>query len=325
MSINPQMAERIKLESARWLTLKSEIQKVIVGQDLNIERILIGLLCNGHVLLEGVPGLAKTTLVKTMSRALGLAFSRIQFTPDLLPSDLIGTLIYNQKTGDFITKKGPVFTNILLADEINRSPAKVQSALLEAMQEHQVTIGDQTYKIDPPFLVLATQNPIDQEGTYHLPEAQVDRFMFKLFLTYPTPQEEKIILSRQNEMTEINTIFSTQEIIDAQDCVNNVYVDERITDYIISIVNATRNPAEYDIDAVNMITFGASPRATIALQKAAKALAFLKKRHFVIPEDVKALVHDVLRHRIIMSYEAEAENITSDIIIDKIVTTLQSP
>ena len=325
MSINPQMAERIKLESARWLTLKSEIQKVIVGQDLNIERILIGLLCNGHVLLEGVPGLAKTTLVKTMSRALGLAFSRIQFTPDLLPSDLIGTLIYNQKTGDFITKKGPVFTNILLADEINRSPAKVQSALLEAMQEHQVTIGDQTYKIDAPFLVLATQNPIDQEGTYHLPEAQVDRFMFKLFLTYPTPQEEKIILSRQNEMAEINTIFSTQEIIDAQDCVNNVYVDERITDYIISIVNATRNPAAYDIDAVNMITFGASPRATIALQKAAKALAFLRKRHFVIPEDVKALVHDVLRHRIIMSYEAEAENITSDIIIDKIVTTLQSP
>ena len=325
MSINPQMAERIKLESARWLTLKSEIQKVIVGQDLNIERILIGLLCNGHVLLEGVPGLAKTTLVKTMSRALGLAFSRIQFTPDLLPSDLIGTLIYNQKTGDFITKKGPVFTNILLADEINRSPAKVQSALLEAMQEHQVTIGDQTYKIDAPFLVLATQNPIDQEGTYHLPEAQVDRFMFKLFLTYPTPQEEKIILSRQNEMAEINTIFSTQEIIDAQDCVNNVYVDERITDYIISIVNATRNPAASDIDAVNMITVGASPRATIALQKAAKALAFLRKRHFVIPEDVKALVHDVLRHRIIMSYEAEAENITSDIIIDKIVTTLQSP
>jgi MoxR-like ATPase len=325
MSINPQMAERIKLESARWLTLKSEIQKIIVGQDLNIERILIGLLCNGHVLLEGVPGLAKTTLVKTMSRALGLAFSRIQFTPDLLPSDLIGTLIYNQKTGDFITKKGPVFTNILLADEINRSPAKVQSALLEAMQEHQVTIGDQTYKIDAPFLVLATQNPIDQEGTYHLPEAQVDRFMFKLFLTYPTPQEEKIILSRQNEMTEINTIFSTQEIIDAQECVNNIYVDERITDYIISIVNATRRPSEYDIDAVNMITFGASPRATIALQKAAKALAFLKKRHFVIPEDVKALVRDVLRHRIIMSYEAEAENITSDIIIDKIVTTLQSP
>ncbi|MBM3894690.1 AAA family ATPase [Candidatus Dependentiae bacterium] len=325
MSINPQIVERIKSEGARWQTLKTEIQKVVVGQDLNIERILIGLLCNGHVLLEGVPGLAKTTMVKTLSLALGLQFSRIQFTPDLLPSDLLGTLIYNQKTGEFITKKGPVFTNILLADEINRSPAKVQSALLEAMQEHQVTIGEQTFKIDSPFLVLATQNPIDQEGTYHLPEAQVDRFMFKLHLTYPTQQEEKLIVSRQNSTHAVQQVLSHQDILDAQACVKDIFVDERITDYIISIVHATRNPEAFGVDAKQAIAFGASPRATIALQKAAQALAFIKKRHFVIPEDVKALVHDTLRHRIIMSYEAEADSLTSDMMLDKIISTLQSP
>ena len=325
MSINPQTAERIKNESARWQSLKSEIQKVIVGQDFNIERVLIGLLCNGHILLEGVPGLAKTTLVKTLSKALGLQFGRVQFTPDLLPSDLLGTLIYNQKNGEFVTKKGPVFTNILLADEINRSPAKVQSALLEAMQEHQVTIGDTTFPIESPFLVLATQNPIDQEGTYHLPEAQVDRFMFKLLLTYPTPQEEKIILTRHMTEADVAQVLSTQDILDSQACVKEVYVDERITEYIISIVNATRDPEAYNVSASGMIAFGASPRATIALHKSAQALAFLKKRHFVIPEDVKALAHDVLRHRIIMSYEAEAEQITADMIIDKIISALRSP
>lgn len=326
MSINPQVAERIKQESARWQTLKLEIQKVIVGQDLIIERVLIGLLCNGHILLEGVPGLAKTTLVKTLSKALGLQFGRVQFTPDLLPSDLVGTLIYNQKTGEFVTRKGPIFTNILLADEINRSPAKVQSALLEAMQEHQVTIGDETYFIPSPFQVLATQNPIDQEGTYHLPEAQVDRFMFKLLLTYPTLQEEKLIVSRQHGMqTEVAQILGAQDILDGQACVKDVYVDERVTDYIIAIVQATRNPEEYDIQARNWITFGASPRATIAFHKAAQALAFLKKRHFVIPEDVKAVAHDVLRHRVIMSYEAEADQITSDVVIDKIIATIRSP
>lgn len=325
MSINPQTAERIKNESARWQTLKSEIQKVIVGQDFNIERVLIGLLCNGHILLEGVPGLAKTTLVKTLSKALGLQFGRVQFTPDLLPSDLLGTLIYNQKNGEFVTKKGPVFTNILLADEINRSPAKVQSALLEAMQEHQVTIGDTTFPIESPFLVLATQNPIDQEGTYHLPEAQVDRFMFKLLLTYPTPQEEKVILTRHATEADVTQVLSTQDILDSQTCVKEVYVDERITEYIISIVNATRDPEAHSVSASGMIAFGASPRATIALHRATQALAFLKKRHFVIPEDVKALAHDVLRHRIIMSYEAEAEQITADMIIDKIISTLRSP
>ena len=325
MSINPQTAERIKNESARWQNLKSEIQKVIVGQDLNIERVLVGLLCNGHILLEGVPGLAKTTLVKTISKALGLQFSRVQFTPDLLPSDLLGTLIYNQKTGEFSTKKGPVFTNILLADEINRSPAKVQSALLEAMQEHQVTIGDQSHPIAAPFLVLATQNPIDQEGTYHLPEAQVDRFMFKLLLTYPSAQEEKAIVMRQAQGQDVNQVLNHQDILDGQQCVQDVYVDERIVEYIIAIVGATRNPAQYEVDAAGMIAYGASPRASIALTLAAKALAFVKKRHFVIPEDVKALAHDVLRHRIIMSYEAEAEHVTADNVIDKILTTIQSP
>jgi len=325
MSINPQTAERIKNESARWQALKSEIQKVIVGQDLNIERVLVGLLCNGHILLEGVPGLAKTTLVKTISQALGLQFSRVQFTPDLLPSDLLGTLIYNQKTGDFITKKGPVFTNVLLADEINRSPAKVQSALLEAMQEHQVTIGDQSYPIASPFLVLATQNPIDQEGTYHLPEAQVDRFMFKLLLTYPTPAEEKTIVTRSAQDQTVNQVLSNQDILECQALAQQVYVDERIVDYIIAIVNATRNPAQYEVNAAEHIAYGASPRATLALHHAAQALAFLKKRHFVIPEDVKALAHDVLRHRIILSYEAEAERVTADNVIDKILTTIQSP
>lgn len=325
MSINPQTAERIKNESARWQALKSEIQKVIVGQDLNIERVLVGLLCNGHVLLEGVPGLAKTTLVKTISKALGLQFARVQFTPDLLPSDLLGTMIYNQKTGDFTTKRGPVFTNILLADEINRSPAKVQSALLEAMQEHQVTLGDQSYPIAAPFLVLATQNPIDQEGTYHLPEAQVDRFMFKLLLTYPTPQEEKAIVTRQAQSSDVQHVLTDQDILEGQRCVKEVYVDERIIEYIISIVTATRTPAAYNVDIAGFIAFGASPRATIALHHAAQALAFLKKRHFVIPEDIKALAHDVLRHRIIMSYEAEAEHVTADTVIDKILATIQSP
>jgi MoxR-like ATPase len=310
-----------------WQTLKTEIKKSIVGYDSIVERIFMGLLCDGHILLEGVPGLAKTTLIKSVAQAIGLEYNRIQFTPDLLPSDLIGTLIYNPKTQEFQTKKGPLFTNFILADEINRAPAKVQSALLEAMQERQVTIGNTTYPLGSPFLVLATQNPIEQEGTYHLPEAQVDRFMFKLIMTYPSKEEEKEIIGIVFEPTQITKVFDLQIISRSQKLVNQIYVDKKIIEYIVNIVSATRNPRECNLDKTiaHFIEYGASPRATLALHYASRARAFLKKRHFVIPDDVKAIAGDVLRHRILLTYEAEAENITTDNLIQKILEAIPSP
>lgn len=321
-----QASELIKERSLAWNNLKNEIKKVIVGQDHIIDRIFIGLLCNGHILLEGVPGLAKTTLIKTTADALGLDFKRIQFTPDLLPADLIGTLIYSPKTHEFQTRKGPIFSNLILADEINRAPAKVQSALLEAMQEHQVTIGDTSFKLDEPFLVLATQNPIDQEGTYRLPEAQVDRFMFKLLMTYPKFAEEKEIISKLSGVSTIFKIFEKQDISADQLLAKEVYIDEKVIEYILNIVFATRNPKEYKLEDIeNFIGYGASPRATIALTQATKAYAFLRKRHFVIPDDVKAVAPDILRHRILLTYEAEAENVSTDAIIQKVLRTIPAP
>lgn len=323
---NTATAEQVKEKSIKWTTLKNEIKKAIVGQEDIIEKVFIGLLCNGHILLEGVPGLAKTTLVKILSQAIGLDFKRIQFTPDLLPADLIGTLIYNPKTQEFQTKKGPIFTNLILADEINRAPAKVQSALLEAMQEHQVTIGDNSFPLEEPFLVLATQNPIDQEGTYRLPEAQVDRFMFKLLITYPNFEEEKEIISKVFEPKKILQVINKNDISLSQEIVNKIYLDEKVTEYIINIVFATRMPKDYNLDDIsNFIEYGASPRATLCLTQAAKAHAFLKKRHFVIPDDVKAIAIDTLRHRILLTYEAEAENIKTDQIIQKILREIPAP
>lgn len=320
------LTEQIKEFSAKWSDLKTEIKKVIVGQDAVIDRILLGLLCNGHILLEGVPGLAKTTLIKAIAQALGLSYQRIQFTPDLLPADLVGTLIYNPKTQEFQVKKGPVFANIILADEINRAPAKVQSALLEAMQEHQVTIGENTYHLDEPFLVLATQNPIDQEGTYRLPEAQVDRFMFKLIVTYPKITEEKEIISKALNPAKIYTIIDKETIQKSQELVKQVYIDEKVVDYILQLVFTSRHPADFKLDEIaNLIEYGASPRATLALTMAAKAHAFIKRRNFVIPDDVKAVAPDILRHRILVTYEAEAENISSDIIIQKIIRATPAP
>jgi len=320
------IADQVKEKHTEWVTLKNEIKKVIVGQDHVIERIFIGLLCNGHVLLEGVPGLAKTLLIKTIAQALGLHFQRIQFTPDLLPADLIGTLVYNPKTQEFQTKKGPVFANLILADEVNRAPAKVQSALLEAMQEHQVTIGPTTYHLDEPFFVLATQNPIDQEGTYRLPEAQVDRFLFKLIISYPKMAEEKEMISKAFEPKEVFKIIDKENILDAQKLINQIYIDDKVIEYILNIVFASRNPQEHNLDDIRQyIEYGASPRATLAITNAAKAHAFLKKRHFVIPDDVKAITPDVLRHRIILTYEAEAENVTSEAIIQKILRIIPSP
>jgi len=319
-------AENIKEQSPKWLALKNEVKKVIVGQDHIVDRIFIGLLCNGHLLLEGVPGLAKTTLIKTISQAIGLSFQRIQFTPDLLPADLVGTLIYNPKTHEFTTKKGPIFAHLILADEINRAPAKVQSALLEAMQEHQVTIGETTYPLEEPFLVLATQNPIDQEGTYRLPEAQIDRFMFKVILTYPKITEEKEIVLKAFSPQKIHNVLDKESIAQGQKLVSEIYIDEKVIDYIIQIIFASRNPKDYKLDdIVPFIAHGASPRATLALTRAAKAYAFLKKRHFVIPDDVKAVAFDVLRHRILLTYEAEAENVFSDIIVQKILRTITAP
>lgn len=318
--------EQIKQQSLAWTALKNEVKKVIVGQDHIIDRIILGLLSNGHILLEGVPGLAKTTLIKAISKALGLTQQRIQFTPDLLPADLIGTLIYSPKNQEFQVKKGPIFANIILADEINRAPAKVQSALLEAMQEHQVTIGDITYPLDKPFLVLATQNPIDQEGTYRLPEAQVDRFMFKLLVTYPKPHEEKEIITKSLNPQEITTILDRETIQASQNLVKEIYIDEKIIDYIVQIVFASRNPREYDLDDIaEFIEYGASPRATLALTIAAQAHAFLKKRHFVIPDDVKAVAPDILRHRILLTYQAEAENVSQDYLVTKIIRAISTP
>jgi len=318
--------QQIEQESVRWQGLKTEIKKRVVGQENIVERIIIGLLCNGHILLEGVPGIAKTTLIKSITEIIVLTFNRIQFTPDLLPADLIGTLIYNPKTQEFQTKKGPIFANAILADEINRAPAKVQSALLEAMQEHQITIGENTYKLDEPFLVLATQNPIEQEGTYHLPEAQVDRFMFKLLMTYPKYEEEKEVITRVFEPSELKKLITKEDIFTSQKLIQQVYIDEKVVDYILNIIFATRDPKTYKLDDFeHIIEYGASPRATLCLHHAARAHAFLKKRHFVIPDDIKAVVSDVLRHRIILTYEAEAENITPQDIIEKILSTIPSP
>jgi MoxR-like ATPase len=320
------ISEQIKEKSLKWLDLKNEIKKVIVGQDYAVERIFIGLLCNGHILLEGVPGLAKTTLIKTIAKAIGLSFQRIQFTPDLLPADLVGTLVYNPKNQDFQVKRGPVFANMILADEINRAPAKVQSALLEAMQEHQVTIGDTTYPLDEPFFVLATQNPIDQEGTYRLPEAQVDRFMFKLVVTYPKMSEELEIIAKVFAPKEVYSVMDKETITSSQKLVSEIYIDDKVTDYILHIVFASRNPKDYKLDDIApFIEYGASPRATLALTAASKAHAFLHKRHFVMPDDIKAVACDVLRHRILLTYEAEAENISTDLIVQKILHAIPAP
>lgn len=320
--------EMVQAESSFVETLKTEIAKVIVGQDYMVDRLLIGMLSDGHILLEGVPGLAKTLTVKTLSDCLHTRFQRIQFTPDLLPADLIGTMIYNQKEGVFVPKKGPIFTNIVLADEINRAPAKVQSGLLEAMQERQVTIGDTTFPLDAPFLVLATQNPIEQEGTYPLPEAQVDRFMLKLKITYPTRQEELQITERMagGSPIAVRQVITPDDILRARSVVNQVYMDDKIKEYIIDIVFATREPKKYRLPELeNMIEYGASPRASIYLHKAARAHAFLRRRGYVTPEDVKAVGLDILRHRVILSYEAEAEERAPEDIIKQIFDTVEVP
>ncbi len=320
--------EKIERESAFVDLLTYEMNKVIVGQKHMVERLLIGLLGQGHILLEGVPGLAKTLAINTLSQAVDASFSRIQFTPDLLPADVVGTLIYNMKENDFSIKKGPIFANFVLADEINRAPAKVQSALLEAMQEKQVTIGDETFKLDKPFLVMATQNPVEQEGTYPLPEAQVDRFMLKTVIEYPLQAEEQLIIraNLKGAFEKVNAVVSIDQILRAQQAVREVYMDEKIEKYILDIIFATRFPEKYKLsDLKPLISFGASPRGSINLATAAKCYAFLKHRGYVIPEDVRAVVHDVLRHRIGITYEAEAENITSVDIINKIVNEVEVP
>ncbi|MFH1741878.1 MAG: AAA family ATPase [bacterium] len=321
------VTEKIAHESEFVSRLTAQVEKVIVGQTAMVEGLLVGLLCGGHVLLEGVPGLAKTLAVKTLSDTIQTAFKRLQFTPDLLPADLIGTMIYQQQTGEFTPKKGPIFANIVLADEINRAPAKVQSALLEAMQERQVTIGDQTYPLPKPFLVLATQNPIEQEGTYPLPEAQVDRFMLKLRVDYPTKTEERQILDRMTT-TEIPTadpVVTPEEILRAQQTVPTVYMDDRVRDYVIDIVFATRQPKVYGLDLEELIQYGASPRASICLTQAARAHAFIRGRGYVTPEDIKSVGMNVLRHRVIPSYEAEAEEISPEQIVQRIFDHIEVP
>ncbi len=323
-----ELNEKIRKESEFIDILLTEIGKVIVGQKPMVERLIIGLLSNGHILLEGVPGLAKTLAIKTLASSMKAKFQRIQFTPDLLPADLIGTMIYNQKDGNFAIKKGPIFSNFILADEINRAPAKVQSALLEAMQERQVTIGEHTYKLDEPFLVLATQNPIEQEGTYPLPEAQVDRFMLKVKISYPTRDEEKKIMKLNSgaDMPEINKVVTPEDILRARKLVQEVYLDEKIEKYILDIVFATRNPKEYGLEKLtDLINLGASPRATINLALGARAMAFIRGRGYVIPEDVRSICYDVLRHRIALTYEAEAEEITTENIIQEILNTVEVP
>lgn len=320
--------EKIERESAFVDLLTMEMNKVIVGQKHMIERLLIGLLGKGHILLEGVPGLAKTLAINTLSQAVEGSFSRIQFTPDLLPADVVGTMIYSVKDNDFTIKKGPIFANFVLADEINRAPAKVQSALLEAMQEKQVTIGDTTFILDKPFLVMATQNPVEQEGTYPLPEAQVDRFMLKTVIDYPSMEDERLVI-RQNlsgGYQKVNPVVSVAQILRAQEAVKEVYMDEKIEKYILDIVFATRYPEKYKLESLKpLISFGASPRGSINLATAAKCYAFIKRRGYVIPEDVRAVVHDVLRHRIGITYEAEAENITSEAIINQIINEIEVP
>ena len=323
-----ELNERIQKESAFVDIISMEMNKVIVGQKSLVENLLIGLLADGHILLEGMPGLAKTLAINTLSNIVDAKFSRIQFTPDLLPADVIGTMIYSQKSEQFQVKQGPIFANFVLADEINRSPAKVQSALLEAMQERQVTIGDQTYKLPKPFLVMATQNPVEQEGTYPLPEAQVDRFMLKVIVNYPKKEEEKLIIRMHNarEFPKASAILKPEDIVRAREVVRDVYMDEKIERYIVDIVYATRIPEEYGLGKLkDLISYGASPRASISLAMASKAYAFIKRRGYVIPEDVRAVCHQVLRHRIGLTYEAEAENITTESIITDIINTVEVP
>jgi MoxR-like ATPase len=320
--------DRARESSAFVQDLFAEIRKVIVGQQRLVERLLIGLLTNGHVLLEGVPGLAKTLAVKSLAAAVDARFQRIQFTPDLLPADLIGTLIYNPSTGSFTTRMGPIFANIVLADEVNRAPAKVQSALLEAMEERQVTIGDTTYQLDEPFLVLATQNPLEQQGTYPLPEAQLDRFMMKVNITYPTKDEEKEILSRMARVDspiQIKPVVSLEDIMNARKVVDSIYIDDKIKDYIVDIVFATRKPSDYGVDMDNYVEYGASPRASIFLTLAAKAYAFIQGRGYVVPHDVKSIGMDVLRHRVVVNYEAEAEGISSEDLIRAVFDRVETP
>lgn len=322
------ITEKIKKESDLVNAVMYEVGKVIVGQKYLIERLLIGILSNGHVLLEGVPGLGKTLSITALAKAMHAGFQRIQFTPDLLPADLIGTLIYNPKNGDFTVRRGPIFTNIVLADEINRAPAKVQSALLEAMQDRQVTIGDQTFKLEDPFLVLATQNPIEHEGTYPLPEAQVDRFMFKLKITYPDKKEEREIMERMASTKKditINPLVRPEDILRLRTLVDEIYIDDKIKDYIIDIIFATRDPKAYNLKLKEFIEYGASPRATIYLTLAAKAHAFVRGRGFVTPQDVKSIGMDVLRHRVIITYEAEAEEMTPEDIVQKIFDNVEVP
>ena len=321
--------ERIAKASSFVQPLRDNLNQVIIGQQRLIDKIIICMLADGHMLLEGVPGLAKTLTVKTLASSIDTNFQRIQFTPDMLPADLIGTLIYNQKSGEFDTRKGPIFSNIILADEINRSPAKVQSALLESMQEKQITIGENTYSLDLPFLVLATQNPIEQEGTYPLPEAQVDRFMFKLLIDYPDVDSEKLLM-RQNTQTReninIKPVVTPDKIIDAQDVINDIYVDEKVEDYVLKLIFATRNPIKYDLkDMDGIIDFGASPRATINIVRAAKARAFTEGRGYITPEDVRYIGADVLRHRIILTYEAEAEELNTEEVINRLFEKIEVP
>ncbi len=324
-----QINQMVEKESAFVESVMTEVGKVVVGQIGVIERLLIAVLANGHVLLEGVPGLAKTLSILTLSQSFNLNFKRIQFTPDLFPADIVGTMIYNPATHEFVPKLGPVFTNFLLADEINRSPAKVQSALLEAMQEKQVTIGDKTYPISPPFMVMATQNPIEQEGTYPLPEAQVDRFLMKVCITYPSKEEERIIVDRmagRDPIPEIRPVATPEAIQTARQAVQQVYIDDKLKDYILDIIFATRNPEAYNLEKLKpLIQNGASPRASISLINAAKAHAFIRRRGFVTPEDIKAIGKDVLRHRVMPTFEAEAENVTSDYLVDTIFSEIEVP
>jgi MoxR-like ATPase len=317
----------VEEQSSLVANIRREISRVVVGQEYLVDRLIVGLLANGHVLIEGVPGIAKTTTVKALAQSMDCDFSRIQFTPDLLPADLIGTLVYNPRDGEYSTKKGPIFGNIVLADEINRAPAKVQSALLEAMQEHQVTIGGETFLLDKPFMVLATQNPIEQEGTYPLPEAQVDRFIFKIKVSYPSKAEEREIMDRVDVLheTRTNAVVTKREILDARELVNQVYIDDKAKNYIVDLVRATRNPELFGLDLKNLIEYGASPRATLYLQQAARALAFMQGEGNVFPNDVKQVAMDILRHRVIVTYEAEAEDITSEDLIRRVLEAVPVP
>jgi MoxR-like ATPase len=323
------LQEKIEKNSGFITKINEELDKVIIGQRYMIDRLLVGLLTDGHVLLEGVPGLAKTLTVSSLAKVISTKFQRIQFTPDLLPADLVGTLIYNQKEGEFTIKKGPIFANIILADEINRSPAKVQSALLESMQERQVTIGEETFKLDDPFLVLATQNPVEQEGTYPLPEAQVDRFMLKIKIGYPS-QKEELLIMRNNARTggkvDLKQVVKPKEILEARKVINDIYMDEKVEQYIIDLIFATRNPEKYNLkDLSGLINYGASPRASINLNLASRAVAFMEQRAYVTPEDVRTIAMDVLRHRVIPTYEAEAENITPENLVERILNSVQVP